>query len=380
LFLHPLVVLVVDHDGFDGQRARLGRSEFGRRGLLEFLAKGYLDGLFVESVGSQDGGIELASHGVVVGTVVAQEGFDGCHNVKDQSVGVANLASHGIVVGAVVAEKSTGVGGGHEGNLGVTQIVVGTPVNVIVGGHKSLGQNSLFALVDLLVSGDTLEDDGGVEGGNLLVRYLDVLVRFDGLVVGIETNRTGLGGGQVCRSLCGLDTVAKVDLEFGRGILLAETGTVVGDGGHEHRVGRSTHGIVVGAVVAQESDGGLDGKDVGAEGSYRSSHRIIVGAVVAQKAIGTLEIDRVRTGHVVADLPVDVVVGSHQSLADEFEVFSGRSSLGTLEDDFTVEETVVIDDLTGRGGLLLRSKVEGGGLDGGDGKRESCDRELHGRK
>ena len=51
--------------------------------------------------------------------------------------------------------------------------------------------------------------------------------------------------------------------------------------------------------------------------------------------------------------------------------------LPPLESLATVEETIVVDDRTSS--LLLGTKVERSSLGGGEGKGESCDRELHGR-
>ena len=120
---------------------------------------------------------------------------------------------------------------------------------------------------------------------------------------------------------------------------------------------------------------GLDGEDIGV--SVCSTHGVVIGAVVAQEAVRSLVVDGVGAGHVVTDLPVDIVVGSNESLTNELQVFGRGVSGSTFEDNFTVEEAIVVDDRTGS--LLLGTKVERSSLGGGEGKRESCDRELHGR-
>ena len=325
-------------DGFDRKRASLGGGKLVAHGVLDLAAEGNLDGHLVKGAGFEGIGIELASHGVIVGAVTTQEGLDGGNNLQNKSVCVCG-SSHGIVVGAVTAQEPRWVGssGGREGDGGVAQVVVSRPMDLVVGSNKGFGKEGLF-LLGGIAGTYALEDDGRIEDGHEVVGSASVLVLGFLLFVGIEADGAGLGGGKVLGSLGGLDLVAKADLEFGGGILLAEAGTVVGDGGHQERVG--AHGIVIGTVAAQKSDGCLDLKDVGR--SISSSHGVVVGAVAAQKAVGALEIDGVGAGHVVADLPVDVIVGSNEGLSNEFHVLSGGFTNGSLEDDLTIQNLAVV--------------------------------------
>jgi hypothetical protein len=358
------------NDGFDRKRASLGGRKLVADGVLDLAAEGNLDGLLVKGTGVEGFRIELASHGIVIGAVATQEGLDGGDDLQNKSVGVCS-ASHGIVVGAVTAQETrwVGSGGGRKGDDGVAQVVVGRPVDFVVGRNKGLGEEGLF-LLGGIAGTDALEDDGRIEDGHEVVGSTGVLVLCVLLFVGIEADGAGLGGGKVLGSLGGFDLVAKVDLELGGRFLLAEAGAVVGDGGHQERLG--AHGVVVGAVAAQKSDGSLDLKDI--RGSSSSPHGVVVGAVAAQKAVGALEIDGVGPGHVMANLPVDVVVGSDEGLSDKFHVLGGGFADGSLEDDLAIQKSVVV--VLGDGLL----EAEGRSLDRDKGEGKGGKRELHGER
>ncbi|VEU42881.1 unnamed protein product [Pseudo-nitzschia multistriata] len=355
----------------DRNRARLGGSQLFADGVLEFLAEGNLDGLFVSGAGVEGADVELASHGVVVGAVAAQEGLYGTHNVQDEGVGVpggGRGSPHRVVVGAVAAQEPFGAGGSGKGNLGTGQVVVGPPVHVVVGGNKGLGEDGLL-LPGGIAGTHPLQDDGRVHGGDLVGGGRDPLVAPRLLAVDVEADGAGLGGTEVPRCTPGRpDLVAEADLELGGGILPAEPGAVVGHGRHQERV--RAHGVVVGAVAAQKPDGGFDLEDTGGSGS---SHGVVVGAVAAQETVGSLEIHGVASSHVVTGFPVDVVVGGNEGLSDELHVFGGGFTNGSLEDDLAVEDLAVVGvDAIGKGG------TEGGASGRCERERKDGEAELHG--